>query len=520
MSSYNNLLKEIVNNYLGDLKIRPVKPEPEEIEQELLSIIQEEFTKLKSTLPKNSRLNMPMTLSATVITELIINLYSVKRIMWANSNDEENCDLAIYCDEGENEGLYVFDDSVFYKLIKRFNYDVDIKSINEIKERLFYQAPLCKRCENRDLIAVNNGIFNYKNKIFMPFSPDYVFTTKSRVNYYPNAPLTVIHNDSDNTDWDVNSWIRSLCDTDDVYHLLWEIIGAVIRPNVSWNKLVFFYSTFGNNGKGTFCRLLRNICGENSCVALPLEKFSQEFMLEPLTRASAVITDENSTKSFLKDTGSLKAAVTGDELFINRKYKKPISLKFNGLVVQCINALPRFSDKTESLLRRFIFIPFNKCFTGKERKYIKDDYLQRKDVLEYVLCQVLHSNYYNLDVPNECIELLEEFKQYNDPVKDFLDEFLDKYVWDLLPYQFLYDHFVSWFKKTNVSGTEIGKNTFIGQVKSLLRNNEQWEAKSTAVPTGNKMNKYEDIVYDFYLCGWTDTGYRGRKSSYKGIVRR
>ena len=146
--------------------------------------------------------------------------------------------------------------------------------------------------------------------------------------------------------------------------------------------------------------------------------------------------------------------------------------------------------------------------------------MQRKDVLEYVLCQVLHSNYYNLDVPNECIELLEEFKQYNDPVKDFLDEFLDKYVWDLLPYQFLYDHFVSWFKKTNVSGTEIGKNTFIGQVKSLLRNNEQWEAKSTAVPTGNKMNKYEDIVYDFYLRDWTDTGYRGRKSSYKGIVRR
>ena len=113
------------------------------------------------------------------------------------------------------------------------------------------EAPRVKRCSERNLIAVNNGIFDFDTKTLMPFTPDKVFTSKSRVDYNPNAKNVVIHNDEDGTDWDVESWMNTLSDDKGVVTIPWQILGAIIRPNVSWNKACFMYSESGNNGKGT-----------------------------------------------------------------------------------------------------------------------------------------------------------------------------------------------------------------------------------------------------------------------------
>lgn len=81
-------------------------------------------------------------------------------------------------------------------------------------------------------------------------------------------------------------------------------------------------------------------------------------------------------------------------------------------MIQCLNDAPKFRDKTDSMLRRIIFVPFDKCFTGRERKYIKSDYLARKDVCEYVLKHVLEDipNYYTIEVPQYCKEALDDFR--------------------------------------------------------------------------------------------------------------
>lgn len=101
------------------------------------------------------------------------------------------------------------------------------------------EAPRVKRCSERNLIAVNNGIFDFDTKTLMPFTPDKVFTSKSRVDYNPNAKNVVIHNDEDGTDWDVESWMNTLSDDKGVVTIPWQILGAIIRPNVSWNKACF-----------------------------------------------------------------------------------------------------------------------------------------------------------------------------------------------------------------------------------------------------------------------------------------
>ena len=252
------------------------------------------------------------------------------------------------------------------------------------------EAPRVKRCSERNLIAVNNGIFDFDTKTLMPFTPDKVFTSKSRVDYNPNAKNVVIHNDEDGTDWDVESWMNTLSDDKGVVTIPWQILGAIIRPNVSWNKACFMYSESGNNGKGTLCALMRQLVGEGRYASIPLKDFGKDFMLEPLIRATSVIVDENDVGTYIDKAANLKAVITGDTIQVNRKFKQPISFKFKGFMVQCLNEMPRVKDKSDSFYRRQLFIPFTKCFTGAERKYIKDDYLKRKEVVEYVMYKVLN----------------------------------------------------------------------------------------------------------------------------------
>ena len=85
------------------------------------------------------------------------------------------------------------------------------------------------------------------------------------------------------------------------------------------------------------------------------------------------------------------------------------------------------------MYRRLLVVPMNKSFEGRERKYIKSDYLNRRDVLEYVLYHVLaETDYYELDEPKACRELLADFKGYNDAVRQFLEDVLPEASWDLL----------------------------------------------------------------------------------------
>ena len=50
--------------------------------------------------------------------------------------------------------------------------------------------------------------------------------------------------------------MNTLSDDKGVVTILWQILGAIIRPNVSWNQACFMYSESGNNGKGTLCALM------------------------------------------------------------------------------------------------------------------------------------------------------------------------------------------------------------------------------------------------------------------------
>lgn len=397
-----------------------------------------------------------------IVRDILLHRFNIANIKTKDSDPLKNTLTYVYQTTGSATGTYAEIHTALGSVLRELRPNMSPRDIESLLENIRDKAPVKFVSTDPDLIAVNNGVFNYKTKTLQPFSPDLVFLAKSRVDYVPNPSNPVIHNLEDGTDWDVESWFKSLSDDPEVVDLLWKITGAVIRPHVRWNKSPWLYSEKGNNGKGTFCAMLRNLCDHTASIAL--DEFSEPFILATVIGASAIITDENPTNTYIPKAAAFKAAVTHDPFVLNRKFEKPVMYCFNGLVIQCINSLPKTSDQTESLYRRLLFVPMTKCFTGRERKYIKDEYLHRDDVLQYVLHKVLHTNYYELPKPRASENLLKDYEEHNDPVRQFMNDILPECMWDLLPFTFLYDLYKAWFRENNPSGSLQGRNIFINQL--------------------------------------------------------
>lgn len=280
---------------------------------------------------------------------------------------------------------------------------------------------------------------------------------------------------------------------------------------------------------------MRNLVGQGSYASISLSDFSKDFMLEPLTHTTAIIVDENDVGTYIDKAANLKAVISNDVIQLNRKFKAAISFQFRGFMVQCLNEMPRIKDKSDSFYRRQLFIPFTKCFTGKERKYIKSDYLNRQEVLEYVLYRVLNMNYNDFDVPQECQDALAEYKSFNDPVRQFMEEIMPQLVWDLVPFTFLYDLYKAWYKRNIGEHDTKSIRVFKKDLLNVLPEYPEWiyEGKSggSDKPYRPKdmMDKTEPLIYDYKLEEWRNPDYKGDdinkichprlKISYAGIIR-
>lgn len=471
--SKDKALEAIVETYLENNPVDAFS-NIDDIVQQIGELMHHEFRLYNETAPKGSKLRAPSNLTPDMIARVMMRMYCIRNINCAGVNSEEEYDiLGIYQEDGPDKGIYISKERDIRRIIHKFNPGLDSRHIKDTISILSINAPRVERCSDPDLIAVNNGIFNYKTKIVEPFSSERVFTAKCRVDYNPAATNVVIHN-NDGTDWDVESWIKELFDDPEIAECIWQIMGAIIRPNVRWGKAAWFVSDRGNNGKGTLCHLMRNLAGFRSCVAIPLSDFGKDFMLEPLIQATSIITDENDVGTFIDKAANLKAIITNDVIQVNRKFKPPIAYQFKGFMVQCLNSTPRTKDRSDSFYRRCLFIPFTKCYTGIERKYIKDDYLNRTDVLEYVLYRVLNMNYYEITEPEACKAALNEYKEFNDPVRQFLLERTKTTQWSFIASTILFEMYKYWSQKNNENGSVGGRNQFLANVNNIITSIDGW----------------------------------------------
>ena len=505
METLQRILQEATQQCIAGLPQQ--LPSYADIEADLMEKVQSRIVMVNKNLQKGEpRLSMPKYLNFDQVAQILNATMTIKVI-----TDGDMRLLGIY-----NGQIYDTNLNTLYLAATQLNATMGKRELEEMIARLMLICDEVPVNHNRDLIAVNNGIFNFKTKKLLKFDPKYVFLCKSSVDYKENGVPLKTFDDG----WDVESWMKDITVDADVCRLLWETAGACLRPYVRWNKTVWLFSTAGNNGKGTYCELLRNLLGPKACVSIPLSDFSKQFALSPLIGKQAIITDENDVGLFIDRIAVMKAVITGDVITIDKKFETPVNYRFRGMMVQCLNEYPKVKDKSDSFYRRQIFVPFEKCFTGKENKNIKAQYLADPEVLEYVMYKLLNMDYYE---PNACKAALVDYKEASDPIRQFWTEFEEEFAWDLLPYPFLFDLYKAWYDQSYPRDRQVSRIVFINSLKTIVsRESVMWgcdESNKKKYRVGNKMSKPELLIDTYKLENWKNPSYNGRDTVKKCTLK-
>ena len=340
----------------------------------------------------------------------------------------ETEDTSIIYSYNFSEGIYTGQEAYINRAIAKLEFRFDPRKYTQVHKYLKTQLPFLSKLENKNLIALNNGVFNSEGKQLEIFNPDYFITSKlaTKYNKYAISNYLAIRD----TYFDVDKWFQSIANGDEeLVKLLWEIVNEAINPNHTREKMAILYGE-GNNGKGTFQAMLTNLIGIENISTLTPHDFSGEFKLEMLQGKVCNIGDDISNK-YLDDVSNLMSIVTGDPVAVNRKGKSVITARFKLLNIFSANKLPKVRNKSQGAYRRLLIIPFNADFNGQvQDRRIKEEYLKNKIILEYILYKALHLDFEKFSTTKATDEMLEEYKEDNDYLYSFAK---DWYVYRKLP---------------------------------------------------------------------------------------
>ena len=431
-------------------------------------------------------------------------------------------------------GLYVPAQDLMMDLIFAAAEDEDVKFHRRIYETMIQTIPNVNETSDANRIFVKNGIFNKETKQLEPFTQNEYRLAKIQTNYNPNASSPTITM-PDGLSWSFDMWLDELVDHDpDRLTQMWQIITAALNPGRVYNKCVIFYSRQGNNGKGTLGQVLKNIIGDGLYSSVNIKNFGVRFRTQQLLGKIVNIADENPVGAYIDGTDEFKAAITGDDIQIEAKGKDAYPMQVRMLNIQMLNGTLLTRDKSNSIYRRLLIVPFTHTFTGCERPYIKHDYMDRTDVKEYILKQALESPIVTEFITTkENDEALYRTKLENNTVIEFLDEFLPRFKWDALPTKFLYELYKSWMSKDNANGKPVKKSVFIEYASDFFEDTNEWDsrlAQSDKITVGPRMDHDEPLITEYKLIDYMDPSYKGsdartqraftRPKTIRGFVRR
>lgn len=432
-----------------------------------LNRLNEETLKFAKKIASKTRVSTP---TSNMLALILTNARTFINLSFMESKDKSLTLLAFY---NEDEGIYNTNEIDIKELIYNSYPEASTKLVNEVIEKIRVMVPIKEINKDPDLIPLNNGIYNYREDKLMEFTPNIILQSKSSVNFNEDIEEPEI------AGWKPSVWLKELSNNQGFDTLIYQILGALLRPYVSWNQAALFFNTHGRNGKGTVAELAREIIGQENVASIPIARFGDKFALSELINKTAIVVDENSVSGYLEDASDFKAAVTGDSISIDRKYRNPVSYKFKGFMIQCINDLPKVRDKSNSFLRRIIIVPFDKTFTkNQEIKEIKDDYIKRPEVKERFVKHILKDmpKYYSIIEPDFCKEVLDKFEEGNDNVVAFMKDFIRLNTYKIITPKDLYEIYKAWIASNvgNVNRNVVRKSKFIEKINDYFSKNGEY----------------------------------------------
>ena len=386
-------------------------------------------------------------------------------------DDTDNAPVYIYQEE---KGTYTSRNDDIEPLIHALEPNLSTNQRNEVMRYLRLDAlqkgvvtPVPKH-----LWLVKNGIFNTKTKKLEPFTPAYAFKTAIATAYPEEEPALPNVNG-----WTPASFLADIaCKDRELEHLLLELINECLNTHGTRGK-AFILVGNGANGKSTFLNLLINIVGGKNVEAMSIQQFSDSTALSSLQGKAIAIGDDVSGVH-IPDSSNFNSIVTGGLVKVRELYKGQHSEIFHCTIIQAVNEMPTIANKTEGTYRRLILIPFNADFRGDKGDSRIEEYLAREEVREWFLYQALQLEFDKFTIPKASQELLDSYREDNDPVLVFkhevVDELLKRINSRYIPQQMIYEVFKQFCNHNNYK--PMTKHTFSKRFRGVMGTN--WKTTS------------------------------------------
>ena len=471
--------------------------------QELFSILKqagEKRRKEKEYTPKRG-VNTGKTMRPRLTVREITNILEKYATFKVIGDDETELSKApLYWYDIDN-GIYIKDERKIFELMNYVDNEVLTKGRNEIYNKLIIESAKSSRTKDKNLVIVNNGIFDRKCNSLIPFDSKFVFTNKISTNYSEKANQEPVF-----SGWSVSKWFKEIADgQEDKLKLLWQVVYASIDTNTNHEAAIFLIDDQrGRTGKSTFELLIENLVGKDNCGHLKLEEFENDFKLALADSKAVIIGDDNKINNFNEDSSNFKSLVTGETMLINPKKLKPYYNRFNCLVIQSMNGVPRFGDSTDAHLRRIKILKFNHKYEATpENRKIKEDYINRKELREWLLYKALHSpKVTNFITTKESEQATHEIKEDNNAVYYFVNKYVSELQSTRLPVKFLFNYFMACMDREN-NHQKIKQRTFTKEIK-LIMTDRGWNYQRNSLSPLNFFDKSDvkkldnaDINYNY-----------------------
>lgn len=377
-----------------------------------------------------------------------------------------------------SKGIYTANDDYIKTCIKKIEIRYKLTKLKDVTEDLRANTRFRKPQRLDYLIAVGNGLFNTKTKELEPFDPKHFITAKVDTNY--NTKALTNYELIKNTYFNFDEWLKSIaCNDDEIVTLLWQLINEAINPNKTRRKIAIMLGN-GTNGKSTFRQMMINLIGDiNISVSTPHELQSR-FGLTSLEGKICNYGDEVGTKP-LDEMDKLKSISSGESVNYERKNKDVRNYDFKTLLMFNSNEIPPIKDKSDAVLNRLLIIPFKANFEGVKDESIKDEKLNNKIILEYILYTALHLDFDKFIVSEAVQKQLLNYKQENDSVFSFMLYFKDKgyHHVSCFPVRYLTDDYENFCYENGYNTRKRIGNVFTKHLNDSLKNsNYSYELKN------------------------------------------
>ena len=351
----------------------------------------------------------------------VIAKFLLTHIPIIKSGSNEDTALLFFYDF--SKGIYTSNDDYIKTCIKKIEIRYKLTKLKDVTEDLRANTRFRKPQRLDYLIAVGNGLFNTKTKELEPFDPKHFITAKVDTNY--NTKALTNYELIKNTYFNFDEWLKSIaCNDDEIVTLLWQLINEAINPNKTRRKIAIMLGN-GTNGKSTFRQMMINLIGDiNISVSTPHELQSR-FGLTSLEGKICNYGDEVGTKP-LDEMDKLKSISSGESVNYERKNKDVRNYDFKTLLMFNSNEIPPIKDKSDAVLNRLLIIPFKANFEGVKDESIKDEKLNNKIILEYILYTALHLDFDKFIIPEAVKKQLLNYRKENDSVFSFMLYYMDK----------------------------------------------------------------------------------------------